>query len=270
MNTLNKPEIDTSGFIKETKSELNIPQISIRGNISSFVQTYLYETYKYVALGLGITLISAIIAFRTGLPLKLMAMNPIVSSLGFTAALMGSMVAVRSISPENKFAKNLSFTIFNGIMGASLCGLAFLHPTILLRAGIYTAGLVSALSFTAMTAKQDQFLFLGGPLLAGLSVIFLSTLVGMFLPARFAVTLSVIDKLWMYGGLAIFSGLMLFDTQRLMNNARNRENLSLMAQNRLSKPDYINESISIYLNVINIFVRLAMMLANSNSNNKRR
>jgi len=165
---------------------------------------------------------------------------------------------VRSIPKENVIPKYLSFGLFNGIMGLSLCGLCFYNPQILLRAGIYTLGLMGALSFTAINAKEDKFLFLGGPLLAGLTVLVLSSFVGMFLPARFITTLSLIDSFMLYGGLAIFSAFILYDTQKLMAKAK------LYAANGiLEKVDYMNESIHIYMDIINIFVRLVQILSNN-------
>jgi growth hormone-inducible transmembrane protein len=143
-------------------------------------------------------------------------------------------------------------------MGLSLCGLAFYNPQILFRAGLYTLGLMGALSFTAMNAKEDKFLYIGGPLMAGLTILVLSSFVGMFLPARFVTTLSLIDAFWLYGGLAIFSGFVLYDTQKLM--ARAKINAS---RGVLERVDYINESISLYMDIINIFIRLVQILSNS-------
>jgi FtsH-binding integral membrane protein len=267
MNTLNQPVQVGFGDVLQHQGAQVVPR-KAKHSISPYVQSYLYDTFKYVALGLGITVVSAILAFRSGLPLRLFMSHPIASSIGLSVALIGMMVFTRAIDPANAIVKNLSFTAFNVLMGVSLCTMGFFAPQILFKAGLYTAGLVSALSLTAMNAKEDRFLFLGGPLLAGLSVIFLSSIVGLFLPATMTTALSLIDGLWLYGGLAIFGGLVLYDTQRVMEHARNREHLSPNALAQIGPPDHIAESLGIYLNIINIFIRLVYILQSSNNRRK--
>jgi FtsH-binding integral membrane protein len=71
-----------------------------------------------------------------------------------------------------------------------------------------------------MNAKEDKFLYIGGPLMAGLAVIVLSSFAGMFLPSHYVRTLSLIEGLWLYGGLALFCGFVLYDTQKLMAKAQ--------------------------------------------------
>jgi len=267
LNTLNKPMVDRSGSSNYSGAQVALPNEyseAPKQSIPRHVQDYLFNTYKYVASGLTITSLAAYLGYKSGLAMKIMQMNPMMSGLGFLALSFGTMAWTRSVDPRNTVAKNIAFSSFNAVIGLSLCGLAFLHPQILLRAGIYTGGIVSALSFTAMNAKEDRFLSLGGPLMVGLTIVFLSGLTSMFLPARFVTTLSIMEKLWLYGGLAVFSGLMLYDTQKLMARANYRHQI----QSNLPPPDYINESIGIYLNIINIFVRMVMIL--TNSSNKRK
>jgi FtsH-binding integral membrane protein len=270
LNTLNQPIMATTSYSSGVSSREVVVQKEAKPTISPYVQNYLFNTYKFVAAGLGLTTLSAYMAYRSGFALRLMEMNPLVSGIGFTVAIIGSAMLTRSISVENTFAKTAAFTTFNVVMGLSLCGLAFMHPSILLRAGIYTGGIVGALSFTAMNAREDRFLALGAPLMAGLAVVFLSGLTAMFLPARFAKTLSVMENIWLYGGLLVFGGMMLYDTQKLMAKAKVREDVEGYGNNRslIGRPDFINESIGIYLNIINLFIRMVMIL--QNGQNKRK
>lgn len=252
MNTLNKPIVETTADRQVVKS-----------SITPYVQNYLFNTYKYVASGIAMTSLSAYFAYRSGLALRIFQINPIVSSLGFMAAIVGTSWWTRSIDSRDAVLKNVAFATFNTVMGLSLCGLCFYQPQILMRAGFYTAGVVSALSFTAMNAKEDRFLYIGGPLMAGLAVVALSGLATMFLPGQFVRTLSVLENLWLYGGLIVFSGLMLYDTQKLMHKAKVRNEITTYNPNaNIPPPDFINESIGIYLNIINLFVRILQILQN--------
>lgn len=71
----------------------------------------------------------------------------------------------------------------------------------------------------------------------------------MFLPPTTRLGLSLYS-VTLYGGLVLFSMFMLYDTQRIVKKAESYHDF-----------DPINESISIYLNTINIFIRMAQILA---------
>ena len=62
------------------------------------------------------------------------------------------------------------------------------------------------------------------------------------------------ENIWLYGGLAVFMGFTLYDVQKILNHAR-------MAQRGLRPKDTVNESISLELDFINIFVRLVQIMS---------
>ena len=58
---------------------------------------------------------------------------------------------------------------------------------------------------------------------------------------------------WLYGGLAVFGGFTLYDVQKVLNHAR-------LAERGLIKRDAVNESISLELDFLNIFIRMVQIL----------
>ena len=96
------------------------------------------------------------------------------------------------------------WTAFNGTQALLLSPLFFMHHAILARAGLYTAGMMGSIAFVGATAKTDKYLYLGGPLLAGVAIVALSGLAPLVVPATAARTLMVTENLWLYGGLAVF------------------------------------------------------------------
>jgi FtsH-binding integral membrane protein len=88
--------------------------------------------------------------------------------------------------------------------------LFFFSPAILSRAALYTCGVVGSLSYIGATAKNDTYLYLGGPLLAGVTVVALSSLAPMALPLGVR-GLAVAESLSLYGGLAVFGGFVLYE-----------------------------------------------------------
>lgn len=115
-------------------------------------------------------------------------------------------------------------------------------------------GMMGSIALVGATAKEDKYLYLGGPLLAGVAIVALSGLAPLVLPATAARTLMWTENIWLYGGLAVFGGFTLYDVQKILNHAR-------MAERGMMKRDAVMESISLELDFINIFVRMVQILA---------
>lgn len=153
------------------------------------------------------------------------------------------------------------WTAFNITQALLLSPLMFYNPALLARAGIYTVGLMGSIAFVGATAKQEKYLYLGGPLLAGVTLVALSGLAPMVLPATAARTLMWSERIWLYGGLAVFGGFTLYDVQKILHHAR-------LAERGHIKRDVVNESVSLELDFINIFVRMVQILGMRSNNRK--
>jgi len=66
-------------------------------------------------------------------------------------------------------------------------------------------------------------------------------------------TLAVTENIWLYGGLAVFGGFTLYDVQKILMHAR-------LAERGLIQKDAVNESISLELDFLNIFIRMVQIL----------
>jgi hypothetical protein len=73
----------------------------------------------------------------------------------------------------------------------------------------YPGNCISLLSFDPL-CRNDKFLYLGGPLLAGVTVVALSSLAPMALPLGMR-GLAVAESISLFGGLAVFSGFVLYE-----------------------------------------------------------
>ncbi|KAJ2934323.1 hypothetical protein H1R20_g2776, partial [Candolleomyces eurysporus] len=147
-----------------------------------------------------------------------------------------------------------------GMTLTALTARALFSPAILSRAALYTVGVVGSLSYIGATATNDRYLYMGGPLLAGVTVVALSSLAPMVLPMGVR-ALAVSEAISLYGGLAVFSGFVLYDTQKILKHAR-------LAEAGVIKGDPLNESISLELDLINIFIRIVQILAMQNNRKK--
>jgi growth hormone-inducible transmembrane protein len=93
---------------------------------------------------------------------------------------------------------------------------------------LYTCGVVGSLSYIGATAtwvllkiviyyssepccnRNDKYLYMGGPLLAGVTVVALSSLAPMALPLGTR-ALAITESISLYGGLAVFGGFVLYE-----------------------------------------------------------
>src|ERR1700761_6670626 len=149
--------------------------------------------------------------------------------------------------------KYACWTAFNITQAMLLSPLLFMQPAILARAGLYTVGMMGSIAFVGATAKQEKYLWIGGPLLAGVAIVALSGLAPLVIPVTATRTLMWTENIWLYGGLAVFGGFTLYDTQKVLHHAR-------LAERGLMKRDAVNESISLELDFLNIFIRMVQIL----------
>lgn len=224
-----------------------------RDGLAPFESKYLNATFTYLAGGLTLTGAAAYALHRVGFSQRLMFANPwLVLGVGMVASI-GGMLGAQALPPNHPM-KVPCWLLFNLSQAAVLSPLLFLNPAILARAGLYTAGIVGALSYVGATAKDGQYLYLGGPLLAGVTCVALASLAPMILPATAVRTLAATEAVSLYGGLAVFGGFILWDTQKVLREAK-------MVSTGMRPYDPLSSSIGLELDFINIFVRIVQILA---------
>lgn len=174
-------------------------------------KSLLNRTFQYTGAGLIVTALTARGLFRSGFAIRMMQSSPwLVLGVGLVGSI-GSMMATFAIPYDNTVPKHAAWMAFAATQGALLAPMYFFAPAILGKAALYTLGIVGSLSYVGATANSDKFLYLGGPLLAGVAVVALSSIAPMVLPATAVRTLVGLEAISLYGGLAVFSGFVLYE-----------------------------------------------------------
>jgi len=218
-----------------------------------FEREYLNQTFLHTGLGVGIIGVAASALHKSGWSYRLMATNPWLV-IGLSLAMsIGTMYGTFNTHPDNYIQKYALWGAFNVTQAAILSPLMFMSPAILARAGLYTLGMMGSIAFVGATAKQEKYLYLGGPLLAGVAIVAISGFAPLVLPATAARTLMWTENIWLYGGLVVFGGFTLYDVQKILHHAR-------MSERGLVRKDVVNESISLELDFLNIFIRMVQIL----------
>ncbi|KAG1757823.1 inhibitor of apoptosis-promoting Bax1-domain-containing protein [Suillus lakei] len=194
-----------------------------RDRLSPAEQSYLHESFMYTGAGLTLTAVAARSLFRSGAAFRIMSANPWVVLGVSLAGSIGSMMGIFYTPPEQTVQKHAFWLAFNACQAATLSPLFFLSPAILSRAALYTCGVVGSLSYVGATANS---------------------LAPLALPLGMR-GLAVAETLSLYGGLAVFGGLVLYDTQKILQHAH-------MAEIGAIPRDPIKESVALELDMINI------------------
>nr|BAM36371.1 growth hormone-inducible transmembrane protein [Oplegnathus fasciatus] len=228
-----------------------------------YVKDRIHSTYMYFAGSVGLTALSAVAVSRTPALMGLMMRGSWLAIGATFAAMIGAGMLVRSVSYEHSpVPKHLAWMLHAGVMGAVIAPLTLLGGPLIMRAAWYTAGIVGGLSTVAMCAPSEKFLNMGGPLAVGFGVVFASSIGSMFLPPTSAFGAGLYSVA-IYGGLVLFSLFLLYDTQKVIKRAETHPLYGVQ------KYDPINACMGIYMDTLNIFMRLVMILANGGSGRRK-
>ncbi|TVT99325.1 hypothetical protein EJB05_55325 [Eragrostis curvula] len=167
------------------------------------------------------------------------------TTLGCLASIAGLLVLPASHSQErNRFALLMSAALLQGASIGPLVHLALdFDPRILVTAFIGTAIAFGCFSGAAIIAKRREYLYLGGLLSSGLSIL---------LWLQFAASIfghsSATFMFELYFGLLVFLGYMVFDTQEIIERAHHGD------------MDYIKHALTLFTDFVAVLVRVLIIM----------
>lgn len=218
------------------------PSTRLHNEVSEKVKT----TYAYTASSLALTGLSGCVFYHLGFGEYLAMSSPFASfaiqMMTITPLLVGTIVTDMNQKP---ILKKALWTGFNAAMGASCCLAGYFGGPLITEAAMITGTMMCGLSAVAFKSNPYELAKYEGPLRTGLTGLVFVGFLGLLSPNP------IFQNISLYGGLVVFSGLTITDTRRLITNAEEK------GQNY----DPINESLSIYLNAINLFVRVLSILS---------
>ena len=198
----------------------------------------LRNTYGLLALSMIPTVIGAYIGVTTALPMFAGGLGILL----FFAIAFGFIFAIEKT--KNSAAGVpvlLGFTFFMGLMLAPLLRytLGFSNGGLLIMTAFAGTAAVFATMATIATVSKRDFSGMGSWLFAGAIIVILAGLANVFLhlPALMLVTSTL--------AMVIFSGFILFDVNRIVNGG---------------ETNYISATLSIYLDIYNVFTSLLRLL----------
>ena len=213
--------------------------------ITPDVGRYLVKVYST----LGATMVAAGAGTAASMLTPLGAVSPLVYGLGAFVPILGvSMTRGRDVSPTLRLGMLGAAGVMLGLSSGPLIGhYLAVDPALVGTAFMGTTAVFGGFSLVALKARRRKLLSLGGPLigaLLGMMVMQGSTWFIDYSPQ----TLKMLNNIYLYGGLAAFSAFISYDTQRMIENARD------------GHKDHIDDALQMFLNVRAVFMLLLQIL----------
>ncbi len=216
----------------QEKSLYNLNTAGLESVVST--NKVLKNTYMLLGMTLLFSAVTAGVSMAAGLS---HGAGLILSLIGF-----GLLFVVNRTADTSKGL--LAIFGFTGVMGAALGPMLSYYlampggPALVMQALGGTALVFFGLSAYALSTRKD-FSYMGGFLMVGLLVAVVAMIANIFLAIP-ALSLTISAAVVM-----IMSGLILFDTSRIMNGG---------------ETNYIRATMSLYLNIYNLFIHLLHLL----------
>jgi FtsH-binding integral membrane protein len=178
---------------------------------------------------------------------SLMMFTPLCKTVPFWVPMVGAFVPLLWLSfappanPNLKLALFFSFCFLEGMAIAPIVAVSAAKG-VLFSALFLTFAVFAGFTAAAFLAPQGRLLAFQGPLFALLIGFLGLSFLNMFWPSKFA------HSILLYGGLALFSALVAVDTQNMIERAR------------CGMGDHVQDAISLFINMLNIFVRISQIL----------
>lgn len=214
------------------------------------IVSFFNSVYAWMAAGLALTAVVAVWASHSNAALRLLS-GPMVWILFIAelALVFAISAAIQRISASMAMVLFLLFAVVNGLI---LSGIFIIYA----KATIASAFIASAVMFGAMSlwgmfTKADLTSF-GKILFMALIGVVVASLVNLFLQS--------VMMTWIisYIGVALFSALTAYDTQRLRQVA-----LSTQGDNAVSGRLAISGALMLYLDFLNLFLFILQIMGSS-------
>ena len=232
----------------QAQGSLPLPLTEVQ--LSEVFGTLMRRVYLWMAIGLYLTAGVAFFVARSSLSVMIFG-NPILMIglfLGELALVIALSAAVNRLAPTTAIALFLLYAVLNGAT-MSVIFLVYTTTDITL-AFVSTATLFAAMSFVGYFVRLDLSRF-GAFLIMGLIGLVIATFVNLFLAST--------PLMWIttYGGILLFIGLTVFDTQRIKRNLTAR--LAAGDDAAVSRMGVLG-ALTLYLDFINMFLLILRLL----------
>lgn len=211
---------------------------------------YVLNTYLYIILSLLIVSTTVLVMDNCGLDKYISFQSGIVFFI-LLFLTIGMLLLTMFLSPQQTILKHISWLIFIILIGITMFPIYKLGKmTSVLTSTLFTTLSIVILLTSIAFYKPEWISLSWQPILLILLIAGILLKVGLMIFTKNAQSYNKWSIILSYGFVILFSFLLLYDTKKLQVNAKN-----------CKIPNYINESIGIFLDIINLFSNLTRIKA---------
>lgn len=215
------------------------------------LRSYMLSVYNYMASGVLLTGIVALLFASSGLAAQILAGPGILKYVIMFAPLAFVMVLSFGINRLSTVAAQALFWAYAAVMGLSLSSIFLVYTgTSIAQTFFATAAAFAGLSLWGYTTKKDLSGF-GTFLIMGLIGLIVAMLINLFLQS------TVMDLAISAIGVLLFAGLTAYDTQKI------KSMYAYVAGTEMVGKSVVMGALNLYLDFINMFMFLLRFMGSS-------
>ena len=210
-------------------------------DISEDVQAHLLKVY----LTLSLTVLTSILGVLINYIVNIGGIITILISFVLIFCLKFDRHNIDNSNVTRRLGILASFGLFQGFSIGPLINQALTYSNgdfIVFISLLCTLVVFISFTLSAKYARRRSYLYLGGFLGSALNMLALLTLVSIFVPSLSFTVVRI------YGGLLLFSGFVIYDTQVIIEQAHE------------GNRDFISHALSLFLDFLNIFIRVLIIM----------
>jgi len=209
------------------------------------VVEHMRKVYGTLAVGIGIAAGASMVTMAT----PLLGVHPLVPGIGAMIPLMGIMYT--SKHTHSQALRAGMFAAFTGLSGVAIAPLMMIalkvNPILVPQALVLTTGLFASMTGLSLMAKPGATLRWGVPLGGGLLLLMATGLGSMFVPVTSA-WYPLLHSFQLYGGLALFTAYIAYDTQKMID------------EYEMGEDDHLKHAVDLFIDFKVIFTRILSIL----------
>ncbi|MEO8723274.1 MAG: Bax inhibitor-1/YccA family protein [Sphingobium sp.] len=220
------------------------------GVVDAGLRSYMLSVYNYMASGVLLTGIVAMLFAGSGFAYQILAGPGILKYVIMFAPLVFVMVLSFGINRLSTQAAQGLFWAYAAVMGLSLASIFLVYTgTSIAQTFFATAGAFAGLSLFGYTTKKDLSGF-GTFLIMGVVGLIIASLINLFLHSP------AMDLAISFIGVLLFAGLTAYDTQKI------KSMYAYVAGTDMVAKSVVMGALTLYLDFINMFMFLLRFMGN--------
>lgn len=223
------------------------------------IQNYLINTYLYIAL--AIAMIGSSWVCMSVYEIELV--NNGFNNMGLFMVSLGALFTVMFTPNDQMLLKHAAWVTL--ILTLAITTHIFFKINIenktLIKTFVTLFGIIGVFTYIAFVMEPTVFLSWGVPLTYALCAVIVTEVTNALFFAKSTDDLLINNNMWNWLVVVLFSGFILFDTQKIITKGTIINELC-QSKNQLQCADYPTESLGVVLDALNLFNRITLINRN--------